>query len=236
MSNSIQRWFSNPEIYRRLRPDLFWAWLKRSEDYFVKRGLMIPADCSGLVRDAFHPGFDYNRLVRIFMEPTPDMPPELVEGLHLVQEMGKPAHVDRMYDEARKYGWDLGLGDNATPEDVALKLLLLDPRALADMRNCGVIRRRRTFEYFSTDAVVLPAFRKPSLDQIRILEGKLGRFYAAWRCGTGTKVFAYEQQRIGHDSPEYFFLVWHAAARGGDGEWRTDVGDVPAAQVCDREI
>src|SRR5690242_19896212 len=140
MSNSIQRWFSNPETFRGLQSDLFWTWLKQSEGYLVRRGIVLPADHRALVRDAFNPGFDYDRLIQVFMEPTPDMPPELVEGLHLVYEMGRPANMNKMYDEAQKYGWDLGLGEMATPQDVALKLLLLDPRALADMRNCGVIR------------------------------------------------------------------------------------------------
>src|SRR5580765_7894822 len=113
MSNSIQRWFSNPETFRGLRSDLFWAWLKQSEGYLVRRGLVLPGDHTKLARDAFNPGFDYDRLIQVFMEPTPDMPPELVEGLHLVHEMGRPSHVESMFEEARKYGLDLGLPDDA---------------------------------------------------------------------------------------------------------------------------
>src|SRR6476619_6726374 len=107
MPNCIQKRYSNPETFRRIRPDLLLAWLKGSGDYFRKRGLLIPADCGGFVRDAFNPGFDYDGLVRVFMEPTPDMPPELAEGLHLVHEMGRPARMDGMFEEAAKYGLDL---------------------------------------------------------------------------------------------------------------------------------
>src|SRR5262245_27964997 len=114
MPNFIQKRFTNPETFRKMRPDLLLAWLQGAGDHFRKRGLLIPADCGGFVRDAFNPGFDYDGLVRVFMEPTPEMPPELVEGLHLVHEMGKPAHVERMFEEAQRYGWDLGLGDDAT--------------------------------------------------------------------------------------------------------------------------
>jgi len=59
------------------------------------------------VRDAFNRGFDYERLVRVFIEPTADMPPELVEGLHLVHEMGRPAHVESMFEELGSTGWTL---------------------------------------------------------------------------------------------------------------------------------
>jgi len=211
MPNFIQKLFTNPEMFRRIRPDLFLAWLKQSENYFTKHGVIIPADSSGFERSAFNPGFDYEWLVRVFMEPTADMPAGLIEGLHLVHEMGRPAHVESMFEEARKFGLDLGLGDDAPPEDVALKLLLLDPRVLQNLQNCGVIKRRRGFEYFSSSAVVLPKFEGPTLEQIRILEARLGAFYAAWRCGTGTRVFSYCQQRLGNDFPEWFFLVWHGA-------------------------
>ena len=211
MPNFIQKRFSNPETFRKIRPDLLLAWLKQSEGYFTKCGLMVSADCNGFEWTAFSRGFDYDGLVRVFMEPTPDMPPELVEGLHLVHEMGRPSHVESMFEEARKYGLDLGLPEDATPEDVALKLLLLDPRALENLRNCGLITRRRTFDYFTTDAVPVPKFDGPTLEQIRIIERRLDAFYVAWRCGPGVRVFAYCQQRIGHDSPEWFFVVWHGA-------------------------
>ena len=209
MPNLIQKRFTNPETFRKFRPDLLLAWLRQSESYLKRRGLLLPVDAGAFERNAFNRGFDFDGLVRVFMEPTPDMPPELVEGLHLVHEMGRPVHVQNMFDGAQRYGLDLGLGDDATPEDVALRLLLLDPRVLQDLQNCGVIKRRRAFEYFSADTPVLPSFEKPSLEKIRMIERRLEAFYAAWRKGSGARVFAYCQQRMGHYTPEWFFLVWH---------------------------
>jgi hypothetical protein len=209
MSSFIQKRFTNPETYRRIRPDLLWAWLKQWEVYFTKRGLVLPASGENLGSDAFSPRLDYDGLARVFMEPTADMPVELVDGLHLVHEMGRPARVDRMFDEARKSGLDLDLGEDASPEDVAVKLLLLDPRALENLRNCDVLTRRRSYEYFTTDAVPLPRFDGPTLEQIRELERRLEEFYVAWRRGSGTRVFAYSQHPAGHDGPEWLFLVRH---------------------------
>jgi hypothetical protein len=46
MPSLIQKRFTNLETFRKIRPDLLWAWLKQSEDYFKKRGLVIPsAEC-----------------------------------------------------------------------------------------------------------------------------------------------------------------------------------------------
>lgn len=208
MSSLIQK-YTNPETFRRIRPDLLWALLKRSEAYFNKRGLMLPASGENLGADAFSPRLDYDALVRVFMEPTPDMPNELVEGLHLVHEMGRASRVEKMFQEACKSGLDLGLGEDATPADVAVKLFLLDPKVLEDLCNCDVMARRRSFEYFTTDAVPVPRFEGPTLEQMRRLEEKLEAFYVAWRRGGGTRVFSYCQQKLGHDAPEWLFLVRH---------------------------
>ena len=42
MPSFIQKRFTNPETFRKIRPDLLWAWLKQSESYFEKRGLLLP--------------------------------------------------------------------------------------------------------------------------------------------------------------------------------------------------
>src|SRR5437870_273622 len=104
MPNSIQKWFTSTEMFRKLRPDLFLAWLKQSEGYFTTRGLVLPADCTAFEPSAFGPRFDYDAVVRIFMEPRADMPPELVEGLHMVHEMGTPGRYDKMKAEVERAG------------------------------------------------------------------------------------------------------------------------------------
>jgi hypothetical protein len=57
----------------------------------------------------------------------------------------------------------------------------------------------------------VPRFDGPTLEQIRALEQRLDAFYVAWRRGGGTRVFAYCQQRVGQDGPEWLFLVRHGA-------------------------
>jgi hypothetical protein len=224
MPNFIQKQYTNPETFRRFRPDLLFALLKQSEGYFKKRGLLLPGTDEQLAlpinpesRCDTSTGFDYDALVRVFMEPTPDMPSELVEGLHLIHEVGRPGSLDNMLDEARTNGLELGLGDNATPEDVALKLLLMDRRLLENVHHCRELKRRRKFQYFTTDAAPIPRLHEPKLEQLRGLERRLEAFYVASHCGPGTRVFAYCQQKIWHDSPEWLFLVRHGAPYQREG-------------------
>jgi hypothetical protein len=189
MSSLIQKRFTDRDTFLKIRPDLLWAFLKPYESYLNKRGLVLPVSGENLGVNAFSPRLDYDAVERVFMEPTADMPLELVEGLHLVHEMGRPARVERMFQEACKSGLDLGLGEEATPEDIAIKLLLVDRKVLEDLCNCEVVTRRRTFEYFTTDAVPVPRFDGPTLEQMRKLEEKLNAFYVAFRRGGGTRVF-----------------------------------------------
>ena len=76
---------------------------------------MLPPTGVPFNESAFSARLDYDALVRVFMEPTPDIPAELVDGLHLVHEMGRARRVENMFAEARNIGLDLTLDDHATP-------------------------------------------------------------------------------------------------------------------------
>ena len=172
MSNSIQKWFASTEMFRKLRGDLFLAWLKQSEGYFTKHGLVIPADCGGLERSAFQPGFDFDGLARLFMEPTADLPAQLVEGLHMIHEMGTPGRYDKMKAEVERAGLQLELGTKATALDTALFLLLRHPSGLQDLHAKLEMMRRRKFVYFQAEARPVPAFTEVRLAQKRELDRK----------------------------------------------------------------
>jgi hypothetical protein len=212
MPNFIQKRFTNPETFRKIRPDLLLAWLKQSEGYFTQRGLVLPPTGVPFNVSAFSPRLDYDALVRVFMEPTPDIPAELVDGLHLVHEMGRPKYVEDMLLEAQKNGFGLDLGPDATPTDVALGMWLRDPRGLEALHSKLEATRPRAFEYFLTDASPVPRFNGPTLEQQRELERQLGAFYEAWDRGPGTKVCSFCQQRLAHDAEEWLFVVQHGAA------------------------
>jgi len=157
------------------------------------------------------PTLDYGALARVFLEPTPDMPAELVDALHLVHEVGRPRYLDDMLEGAKTAGLELGLGADATPEEVALRYLMLDRRGLEQLHNEEQVSRARAFQYFTTNVYPVPRLPEPTLEKMRVLEHRLDAFYRAWRRGGGTKVEAFAQQRLWHDSPEWLFLVRHGA-------------------------
>jgi hypothetical protein len=210
MPNFIQKRFTNPETFRKIRPDLLLAWLKRSEGYLARRGMILPADCGGFERNAFKPGFDYEKLVRVFMEPTPDMPADLVESLHMIHEMGTSRRYDKMVAELDKNGLRSELAKGATPLDVALLLLLHDPKALEDLHGKLEVMRPRKYDYFLTDRYPVPPFKEPGLEQRRELEQQLSAFYAASGREPTVKVCIFHQQRV-ENAPEVLFLVQHTA-------------------------
>jgi hypothetical protein len=183
--------------------------LKQSEGFFAKHGLLLPANGQRLGVDAFSPRIDYERLAAMFYEPAPDMPPELIEGLQLVHEMARPRLVDAMIEGAKSSGLDLLLDDEATPEDIAVKLLLSDRRVLVGIQDRHEIERRRKFQYFMTDAQPIPRFEGVRLEQQRAIERRLEGFYLAWRRGPGTRVTSYCWQRPWQDAPEWWFVVQH---------------------------
>ena len=240
MPSLLQRRYSNYETFRRFEPGLLLTWLRRSEVYLAKRGVLLPRSreqgagsaevgrggessvISGQLSVGSearpHPfllpqergiGIDYEGLVRVFMEPTEDMPADLADGLHVVHEMGTPRRLDSMLREARENDLELGLPESATPLDVALKLWLMDPGMLENLLNSQDATRQRKFEYFSTNASPVPAFHGASLEQLRRVEERMEAFYqATWR-GSGTRVFSYCQQRKWQRSAEWLFVVRH---------------------------
>ncbi len=209
MPSYFQRRFTNEETFRNLRPDLFLGLLKQSEDFFVRHGLVLPADIQGLEGDAFKPGFDFDGLVRIFMEPSVDMPDHLIEGLHMVHEVASPRRYARMLREVEKHGLLAQLGPVRTPLDVAVFLWLHDPKGLEDLHGRMQVLRTRKYEYFLADVFPVPRFEHPTLHQRYELERQLGAYYAARGCASAVKVSIFEQQRRGTETVEWLFLVQH---------------------------
>ena len=86
-------------------------------------------------------GIDYDALVKIFIDLTPDTPSGLVEGIHLVHQMAMPSQMDRLVKEAIDIGITLDLAEDATAEDVAIKMLMVDPGLLEDLPNQLLARK-----------------------------------------------------------------------------------------------
>jgi hypothetical protein len=183
---------------------LLLAWLRPSAGYLENQGLKLPETFTATQNGA--PAWiDYDKLGEIFMNPTAEMPPKLLESVFLIQEMANPPGMDLLLAAAEAHGMDFGHRDDLSPADVAVQFWLMNPRLLENLHSCHEITRPRSFRYFSTDASPVPDFSGPTPQQVADLEQRLNSFYVAWKCGKGARVFSYEQ------GPEWWFLVRHGA-------------------------
>src|SRR5512133_2450085 len=94
MANLLPGIFAQPEVLSQIRPDLLRAWLWPMRAYLQSRGLDLARlpDAAVPPRERALP--DYEQLSRIFLEPTPEMPLELLESLYLVGEMANASSMD----------------------------------------------------------------------------------------------------------------------------------------------
>ena len=163
-------------------------------------------------------GVDYDGLARIFMEPTVDMPERLLDSVFLIHGMASPRGMEVLVDGAETHGLDLGLKEEVTPADVAVRMWLLNPQLLEQLHNSHELARPRSFQYFSTDADPVPHFEGPSGGQIAAIEERLNAFYVAWGRGKGARVFATPLQAGTIPSGgEWTFLIRHGGAPRREG-------------------
>jgi hypothetical protein len=184
-------------------------------DYLNRRGFSLPAKAASppVAEAELYDRIDYDRLGRIFMEPTPDMPTELVNSLYLIHGMANPAGMDIIMEGAEANGLSLGLDDQCTPADVAVKLWLLEPRLLENLHNCQELTQPRAFHYFSTDEEPVPPFAGPTPEQLEALEERLNKFYVAWKRGTGARVFAYSHSQVNPKPRRHALSLTHHESR-----------------------
>jgi len=172
------------DLLRKISPHLLLAWLKPAREYFARRGLTLPATVTA-------GSVDYEKLAAIFLAPSPDLPPDLIESFYLIHEMANPSGMDSIVEAAAASGLQLDLAEDASPADAAVVAWLLDRRLLAHLHLCQELNRPRAFQYFSTQAELVPAFASPSEEQLAALQVRLDTWFHAWKRGRGTRVFAY---------------------------------------------
>ena len=190
---------ANPELLSAMREDLLRAWLWPTRNYFERRGLTVPAE------ESDQRAIDCERLARILMEPTPDMPADLLESLHVFRELDNQPAMDALRAEAERQQLAVGLADEATPLDMVMRLWTLDRRLVERQHHTLELTRPRSFQYFSTQADMLPRLGAPAPEQLVELERRLNLFYEAWKRGKGARVFFYQQP------DDWVFLVRHGA-------------------------
>jgi hypothetical protein len=197
--------FAHPEFLVQIRADLLLQWLWPAHEYLARRGLNLPAppqagDTAAGLRER-----DLEQLAHIFLDPSPDMPPELLDSLFLLHRMATPSGMDCLLATAEERGIVLETGPEPAPADVALVAWNHHRQLLEEVHTNHEISRPRAFQYFSTHADPVPEFAGPTADQLRELHERLNSFYQACRRGPGTRVFSCRRDQ------QWCFLVRHGA-------------------------
>lgn len=206
MPNLNPKRFTQHDILRRIDPECLLAWLRPSADFFTSRGLALPPEIdgkAGFVMGDGTKGLDFEKLSEIFVNPDEEMPPELVDSLSLIHEMADANGMDAILEAVKARGLDLEAGDNPDPADVAVRAWLLDRNLLEEIHTKYQLMRPRSFTYYASREVPLPAFSVPSPAALRALEKRLETWYAESKRGRRCQVRAFPKDG------ECWFLVRH---------------------------
>jgi len=190
------RRFSKPDILKTISPEHLSAFLSHHRDFLSTRGFDLPSSIDPAT-------FDYDGLVDIFMEPDVDTPKDLSEALFFVDEMATPDGMDILQEEAEARGMTITGSPDPTPADVAVQVWLQDKDVLEQKHAERFIVRRRSFEYYRTEASPIPAFSPPSPEALKALEKDVDDWFEKKKRGRGARVFVYPK------GGETWFLVRH---------------------------
>ena len=190
------RRFSSLDALRRIKPVNLFTFLDPYREYFEGRGLRWPEEPS-------EASVDYPMLAQILMSPDHATPPDLVDALYYVNDMGTNDGMELLMEAAEQAGLPVVSGDHVTPVDYAIQVWLLS-RELVEEKHEQLYRvRLRSFEYFMTLESPVPAFKNPTETTLRALEDDMNAWFVKRRRGSTCKVQVFENENI------IWFMVRH---------------------------
>ncbi|HOQ47573.1 MAG TPA: hypothetical protein PLA43_20235 [Bryobacteraceae bacterium] len=134
------RYFSHPDMLRQFEPGILLRIVQTAEGFFASKAFPIPTPNNG-------DEIDYEALAGILADPDEEMPGDLVDGLHLISELGNEACFDDLLQMAGEAG--IPVGEEVTPQDLAAMIWLARPRLLQQKAQESNFERRKTFESFA---------------------------------------------------------------------------------------
>jgi len=171
--------------------------------YFARHGI----DVGALTND----DACARRLLEVFTQPDDTMPGALLQALHLLDALADEAGHERILEEAKRCGVDLGaMPDDLCPGDFALAVWFKQPRLVRVCREKTVCQSfKRYYEFRSGDG------RRLDLAAVKAKIGELREILGPWfdsRQRTPTcEVFVYEE------GTEIRCLVTHGALYRTEG-------------------
>lgn len=195
---SLRR-LSNPENLQKIDPRNLAALLHPHQAYFARRGIAIPPPGSPDVR------LDHASLVQVFLAPDREMPLDLVESLHIVNELASPSGMDALLEAAREQEIAIERLRTATPLDVAVRACLQDRAFVESVHQRHALLKTRAYTYFTATgpAAALNPVPEAALDALR---RDLDDYYAEHNRGRHCRIHVF------HRGGKTWFTVRHGDA------------------------
>lgn len=218
------RHFSNPQTLQAIAPERLVRFLEPFRVFFTSRNYQLPTEEEA---EADGPEcIDYQVLVHVFMTPDQGTPPELLDGLYLVDEMSTPEAMDALLVAADAAKLSLDPDMDHSPADVAVQVWLLERDILERKHAEQFLWRPKSFEYFQATSETPPSFIPPSSAVRRQLERELDDWFEHKKRGRNSRVFIFPRDN------EVAFLIRH----GEPFKREESQEGVEVSSVCYRPI
>ena len=206
------RGFSRVDILQKIDPANLIKLLRPYRGYLKTRGFHFPTRPE-------EEQIDYRQLAWVLLNSDEDTPAKLIEGLHVIGNMGIEERIDDLLEIAFINGVDSGDG-GITPLDLAVRIWLKAPRAL-NKKEQGGFQRKLDFEHFPSrvPAGTLAVSELPS--DLAPLEANLSQWFQINKRGPGVEI-----QQVASGT-EARFLIDHGQPckrernrKGRESSWR----------------
>jgi hypothetical protein len=166
-------------MLRQFEPGILIRIVQTAEWFFASKAFPIPPPNNG-------DEIDYEALAGILADPDEEMPGELVDGLHLISELGNEACFDDLLQMAGEA--DVPVAEDVTPQDLAALIWLTKPRLLQQKAQESSFERRKTFESFAPadPAMVIDPAALP--EDLGDLEAALREYFRGKKKGRRCRV------------------------------------------------
>jgi len=195
MSTYNVRKFAQPDVLKRVHPDNLIAFLTPYAAYLKEREFALTTNGSGEL--------EYEKLAGILMNPTENIPIEMVEALYFIQEMSDDDQFDELCEQAKQA--NLTLSDDCTPADAAVSLWLHDPELLKRPHAEVLALKPKSFMYFQAKKKKKTKPLNPTAEQRQAMEKDMDGWFLQNKRGNGSRVLAFPA----NDESKTYFLVRH---------------------------
>lgn len=155
--------FTNIETLRSIAPQNLIALLRPYAGYLATRDLILPpADKAETL--------NYEKLIAILRNPTPQMPAPLIEHLYLLHELSTPRAMGVLVSAANDAGVTIDPSVPMTPADFAFHVWTINPTLLEMTHSRLILRRRRRRDCFPAYGPDMPPTMPSEADLSKLAE------------------------------------------------------------------